>query len=116
MSALDHAALAVRCPVCAAAPGDGCRTSRSRLHVPRVQRGLNRRLRDQARTHERIWRALRRVRAAAEAGQPVADADLTTALGSCGCAECRAQAVPIVVELHELGLLPSMSALSRCGS
>lgn len=105
MSALDHAALAVRCPVCAAPPGGDCRTARNRFHMPRVQRGLNKRLRDQSKAHERIWRAMGRVRAAAKAGQPVAVADLTTALGSCGCAECRAQAVPLAAELHELGLL-----------
>ncbi|MGV0796370.1 hypothetical protein ABQF26_05360 [Mycolicibacterium elephantis] len=104
MSALNHAALAVRCPVCAAPPGGGCRTARSRFHVPRVQRGLNKRLRDQSKAHERIWRALKRVRAAAKAGQPIADADLAAALGSCGCNECRAQVRPLAAELRELGV------------
>lgn len=58
------------------------------------------------RQHHRAALALDRVRQAAADGRPVGDRDVTRALGSCGCDHCRAQAVPLVVELHTLGVLP----------
>ncbi|KUI00928.1 hypothetical protein AU189_11475 [Mycolicibacterium acapulense] len=63
-------------------------------------------MRDGQRAHERIWRALNRIRTAAAGGRPIDDTDVTTAIGSCGCDECRAQVRPLAVELHELGVLP----------
>ncbi|KUH97949.1 hypothetical protein AU190_22250 [Mycolicibacterium acapulense] len=58
------------------------------------------------RQHHRIALALERVRqTVADHRAPAAD-DVTRALGSCGCDHCRAQAVPLVVELHTLGVLP----------
>ena len=104
MSQIAHAALSVACPACKAPAGVECR-GRKKFHVPRAQRGLNRSMRDAYKTHERIWRALGLVRDAAANGRPIVDDDVTTALGSCGCGECRAQVRPLAVELHELGLI-----------
>lgn len=93
------------CPELVACPAPGCRAPvgqpcRARkTHSARISRAISRHQRDEYQTHERIWRALGRVRQAVARDATPAAADITTALGSCGCGECRAQVRPLAVEL-----------------
>jgi len=87
----------VACPTCNAPGGQPCQAPRT--HTARVSRAISSHRRDARRTHERIWRALDRVRQAMSRGATPAAADITAALGSCGCAGCRAQVRPLAVEL-----------------
>lgn len=93
----------VACPTCSAPGGQPCRSRKT--HSARISRAISHHQREEARQHERIWRALGRIRQAVGRGTTPADADITTALGSCGCGECRAQVRPLAIELAPL-LLP----------
>jgi len=106
VSQIAHAALSVGCPACKATAGEDCRTARKRFHVPRVQRGLNRALRDEYKIHERAWRAFTRLQAADAEHRPAADSDVHDALLSCGCPECRSNVRPLARLLHRLGVVP----------
>lgn len=105
VSQIAHAALSVGCPACKATAGEDCRTARKRFPVPRVQRGLNRALRDEYKVHERSCRALTRLQAAAAANHPAADTDVHDALLSCGCPECRSNVRPLARLLARLGVV-----------
>lgn len=87
----------VACPTCSAPGGQPCRSRRT--HSARISRAISGHQRDESRQHERVWRALGRIRQAVGRGTVPAAADITTALGSCGCAGCRAQVRPLAVEL-----------------
>lgn len=104
MSRIEHAALSVACPTCKAPTGADC-PGRKKFHVARAQRGLNRALRDEYRVHERSRRAIGRLSVALTTRRPAADTDVTEALLSCGCAECRANVRPLAHLLHQLGVL-----------
>ncbi|MGQ9349728.1 hypothetical protein [Mycolicibacterium gilvum] len=60
---------------------------------------------DQLAAHERITGALARVRTAAALRRPVHEDDLTSALGSCGCPECRSNLRHVTWLLRRLGLI-----------
>jgi|GEM_PF-2728408 hypothetical protein len=98
------AAISVNCPTCSAPAGTECK-SRKAFHSARGQRGLQRAMRDEYAQHERSWRARARIAQAAAAGRPVEDRDVTVALGSCGCGECRASVRDLARELHAAGVL-----------
>jgi len=98
------AAISVSCPICRAPAGTDCR-SRKAFHTARAQRGLQRAMRDEHAQHERSWRARARIAEAAGAGRPVDDRDVTVALGSCGCPECRGAVRDLARELHAAGVL-----------
>ena len=57
----------------------------------------------QSEAHERITRALARVRTAAAMRRPVDEHDLTAPLGSCGCPECRSNVRHVAHLLRRLG-------------
>ncbi len=101
MTNTQAAVLSVPCPApkCRALRGEPCRRS-YKTHTARTSKALSTAMRDDYRAHERIWKALHRVRGAAKAGRAPAAADVTTALGSCGCGECQAAIVPLAQELQ----------------
>ena len=55
--------------------------------------------------HDRITGALARVRSAAALRRPVHDGDLTAALGSCGCTECRSNLRHVAWLLRRIGVV-----------
>lgn len=87
MTAAD-AALLVACPQCKARPNQPCSRTRKAAHTARVSRGLSVARRDTYRTHERAWRARRRVDEAITGGRQPDDYDITLGVAGCCCPEC----------------------------